>query len=133
MVGFLGCKCTLLGHVELLINQHPKVLLLRVYLNPFILQPVLILRVALTHFQDLAFGLVVPHAVCTGPLLQLVQVPLDAILSLGYVNCTTQLGIICKLAEGALNPTVYAIDENIKQYWSQYNFVSYTRPHHKSR
>ena len=26
-VGFLGCERTLLGHVELLVNQHPQVLL----------------------------------------------------------------------------------------------------------
>jgi len=28
-VGFQGCKCTVQGHVELLVNQHPQVLLLR--------------------------------------------------------------------------------------------------------
>ncbi|KAK4807441.1 hypothetical protein QYF61_001992 [Mycteria americana] len=49
-----------------------------------------------------------------GPLLQLVQVPLDGILSLRHVNHTTQLGIICKLAEDALDPTVYVVDEDIK-------------------
>ena len=48
-----------------------------------------------------------------GPLLELVQVPLDGILSLRHVNCTTQLGVVCSLAEGALNPTVYVIDEDI--------------------
>ncbi|KAK4828307.1 LOW QUALITY PROTEIN: hypothetical protein QYF61_025319 [Mycteria americana] len=44
--GFVGCKCTLLGHVELLINQHPQVLLLRTALNPFSTQPVLVLGIA---------------------------------------------------------------------------------------
>jgi len=53
--------------------------------------------------QDLALGLVEPHEVHIGPLPKLVQVPLDGILSLRHVNCTTQLGVICKLAEGALN------------------------------
>ena len=53
-----------------------------------------------------------------GPLLELIQVPLDGILSLGQADYTTQLGVICKLAEGALDPAV--IDEDIKQYWSQY-------------
>ena len=28
MVDLLGCECTLLGHIELLVNQHPQVLLL---------------------------------------------------------------------------------------------------------
>jgi len=53
-----------------------------------------------------------------GPLLQLVQVPLDGIPSLRHVNHTTQLGVICKLAEGALDPAVCVIDEDTKQHWS---------------
>jgi len=35
MVGLLGCESTLLGDVELLISQHPKVLLFRAALSPF--------------------------------------------------------------------------------------------------
>jgi len=50
----------------------------------------------------LALPLVEPHEVHTGPALQLVQVPLDGTPSFWCV-CTTQLGVICKLAEGALN------------------------------
>jgi len=53
--------------------------------------------------QDFALGLVAPHEVHRGPLLKLVQVPLNGILSFWYVNCTTQLGVICKLAELAGN------------------------------
>jgi len=52
--------------------------------------------------QDLALGVVEPHEVS---LLKLVQVPLDGIPSLRCVNCTTQLGVICKLAECALDLT----------------------------
>jgi len=52
--------------------------------------------------QDLALGLVESHEVHTGPLLELVLVPLDGIPSFWCVNCTTQLAVICKLAEGAL-------------------------------
>ncbi|KAK4822266.1 hypothetical protein QYF61_012105 [Mycteria americana] len=47
-------------------------------------KPVLIPGVALTHVQDLALGLVEPHEVHMGPLLELVQVPLDGILSLRH-------------------------------------------------
>ncbi|KAK4825368.1 hypothetical protein QYF61_027121 [Mycteria americana] len=114
-VGFLGFERTLSAHVQLFIQQYSQVLLCRATFNPFIFQSVLILGVALTHVQDLALGLVEPHKVHMGPLLQLVQVSLDGISSLRCVNCTTQLGVICKLAEGALNPTVYVIDEAIKQ------------------
>ena len=54
----------------------------RAALNPFVLQLVLVMGVALTQVQDLAFGFVEPHEVYLGPLLMPVQVPLDDILSL---------------------------------------------------
>jgi len=59
----------------------PKILLGRAALNPFMPQPLLIPGVAPTHFQDPALLLVEPHEVHMGPLLKLVQVPLDGILS----------------------------------------------------
>ncbi|PKU46894.1 hypothetical protein llap_2788 [Limosa lapponica baueri] len=127
-VGLLGCKSTLLAHVQLFIHQYPQTLLFRSVLNPFIPQPVLILGVALTQVQDPALGLE-PHEALTGLLLKLVQVPLDGIPSLQHVNCTTQLGVICKLTEGALNPTVYVFDEDFKQYWSQYGPLRDTTCH----
>ncbi|PKU33886.1 neuropilin and tolloid-like protein 1 [Limosa lapponica baueri] len=91
-------------------------LLSRAAFNAFIPQPVLILGVALA-------------PVHMGPLLKLFQVPLSGILSLRFVNCTTQLGVTCKLAKGALDPTVYVIDEYIKQYWSQYRQLRDTSCH----
>ena len=75
------------------------------------------LDIALTHVQDLALGLVELHEFHMGSLLQPVKVPLDGILSLKYIKCTTQLGVICKFAKGALDPTVHVTDEDIKQYW----------------
>ncbi|PKU41176.1 hypothetical protein llap_8516 [Limosa lapponica baueri] len=45
------------------------------------------------------------------------------------VNCTTQLGVIHKLAEGALDPTLYAIDEDTEQYWFQYGPLRDTTCH----
>lgn len=41
-----------------------------------------------------------------GPLLELVQVSLDAIPSFRWDNHTTQFGAILKFAEGALDPFV---------------------------
>ncbi|KAK4831353.1 hypothetical protein QYF61_017484 [Mycteria americana] len=87
---------------------------IRAALNPFIPQPVLRPGVALTQVQDLAVGLVEPQEVHMDPLLELVQVPVNGTLSLRHVNCTTQLGVVCKLAEGALDPTIYVVDEHIK-------------------
>ena len=40
---------------------------------------------------------------------------MDGILSLWCVSSTPQLGVISKLAEGALDPTVHVIDEDIKK------------------
>jgi len=54
--------------------------------------------------QDPALGLVKLHDVGMGPPL---KVPLDGIPFPLGVKCTTQLGVICKLAEGALDPTVH--------------------------
>ncbi|KAK4806146.1 hypothetical protein QYF61_001069 [Mycteria americana] len=105
-IGFLGCECTLPAHVQFFIHQYPQVLLCRAALNAFITQSVLILGTAPTQVQDLALGLVELHEVRTGLLLQPVKVPLDGIPSLRHVNCTTQLGVIRNLAEGALNPTM---------------------------
>ncbi|KAK4807044.1 hypothetical protein QYF61_018385 [Mycteria americana] len=103
-VGFLGCKHTLTAHVQLFIYQYPQVLLHRAALNPFIPQSLLIWGIALTQVQDLALGLVELHESRMGPLLEIVQ----------QISCTIQLGVICKLAEGALDPAVYVTDEDIK-------------------
>ena len=99
--GLLGCECMLLAHVQLFIHQYPQVLLIRAAFNPCIPQPVLIVRVSPTQMRDLALGLVEPHKIHTGPLLEVVQVPLDGIPSFWCANCTTQFGVICRLAEGA--------------------------------
>jgi len=87
MVGLLGCERTLVAHVQLFIHQHPQVLLGRAALKPFTPQPVLIAGVAPTHMQNPAGGLVEPHEVHTGPLLELVQVPLDDILQVSSLAC----------------------------------------------
>ncbi|GAB0176555.1 hypothetical protein GRJ2_000120700 [Grus japonensis] len=129
MVGFLGCKCALPAHVELLINQHPQVLLLRAALNTFSTQPVVVLGITPTHVQDLALGLVELHVLCIGLCLKPVKVPLDGILSLQHVDCTTQLGVVSKLAEGALDPTVHVANKDVKQCRSQYQPLRNTTRH----
>ena len=75
MVGFLGCKCTLLVHVKRFVNHHPQVLLLRAVLNPSSALPVFVLGVAPTQMQDLALGLVEHYKDHTGPTLKPVKVP----------------------------------------------------------
>ena len=57
--------------------------------------------IAHTQAQHLAPGLVKAH------------VPLDGIPSCCHTKCTTQLSIVCKLVDAALNPTVYVTDKDI--------------------
>lgn len=57
--------------------------------------------VDLTEVQDLALCLIEPLEVHMGPLLQLAQVSLNATPSLRHTNHTTQIGVICRSAEGA--------------------------------
>ena len=56
--------------------------------------------------RDLALGFVELHEVGMGLPLKPVQVLPDGIPSLQHVNCIAQLGIICRLAESTLDPTV---------------------------
>lgn len=62
--------------------------------------------------KDLALGLVKHQEVHMQQLLQPAKV-LDGIPSLLSTNHTTQPGVICKLAEGALETSACVIDENI--------------------
>jgi len=94
-----------MAHVQLFIHRYPQVLLSRAALNAIIPQPVLIAGVAPIEVQEPEAGLVEPHKVHTGPLLKLVQVPLDGIPFFWCVYCTNELGVICRLADGALDLT----------------------------
>lgn len=48
------------------------------------------------------------------------QDPSGCTHSLKHVNCTAELGVIGKLAQAALDPTVHVIDNTVKQCQSQY-------------
>jgi len=70
--------------------------------------------------QDLALGFVEPHEVHLGSLLKSVYVSLDDIPSFRDVDLTTQLHIISKLAEGALDSTADVFSEDAAEHWSQH-------------
>ncbi|PKU39962.1 small glutamine-rich tetratricopeptide repeat-containing protein beta [Limosa lapponica baueri] len=90
---------------------------------------VLIPRIVPAQVQSPALAFVKPHGVHLGPPLQPVQVPLNDIPSLWCIDNPTQLGVICKLADGALNPSVYVVDKNVKQYQSQHGPLRDTTCH----
>ena len=73
-------------------------------LHPYILQLVLIVRVATAQVQYVALSVIEHHEVHLGSPFEPVYLSLDGILSLRHINCTTQLGFTRKLAESAIDP-----------------------------
>ncbi|KAK4814535.1 hypothetical protein QYF61_022254 [Mycteria americana] len=119
-VGFLGHLGTLLAHIQAAVDQQPQVLFRRAAFQPLFPKPVVLHGVIVTQVQDLALGLVKPHAIGLDPSIQPVQVPLQSLPTLQQINTPAQLGVICKLTEGALDPFVQIIDKDIKQNWPQH-------------
>ncbi|KAK4811468.1 hypothetical protein QYF61_010347 [Mycteria americana] len=118
-VGLLGHLGTLSAHVQASVNQHPQVLFHQAAFQPLFPKPVALHGVAVAQVQDPALSLVEPHTIGLGPSIQPVQVPLQSLPTLEQINTPAQLGVICKLTEGALNPLIQVIDKDIKQDWPQ--------------
>ncbi|KAK4817835.1 hypothetical protein QYF61_000670 [Mycteria americana] len=125
-IGFPGHLGTLLAHIQAAVNQHPQVLLCQAAFQPLFPKPVALHGVAVAQVQDLALGLVKPHTIDLGPSIQPVQVPLQSLPTLKQINTPTQLGVICKLTEGALDPFVQIIDKDVKQDWPQHRALGNT-------
>ncbi|KAK4817682.1 LOW QUALITY PROTEIN: hypothetical protein QYF61_024911 [Mycteria americana] len=124
-IGFLGHLGTLLDHIQAAVNQHPQVLLCQAAFQPLFPKPVALHGVVVAQVQDLALGLVEPHTIGPSPSIQPVQVPLQSLPTLRN-NTPTQLGVICKLTEGALDPFIQIIDKDIKQNWPQHRALGDT-------
>jgi len=60
-IGLLGHLGTLLAHVHLTVDQHPKTLFHQAALQPLLPKPVALHGVVVTQVQDPALGLVEPH------------------------------------------------------------------------
>ncbi|KAK4830416.1 hypothetical protein QYF61_010947 [Mycteria americana] len=125
-IGFLGRLCTLLAHIQAAVNKHPQVLLCRAAFQPLFPKPGALHGVAVAQVQDLALGLVKPHTIDLSPSIQPVQVPLQSLPTLQQINTPTQLGVVCKLTESALDPFVQIIDKDIKQNWPQHRALGNT-------
>ncbi|KAK4820465.1 LOW QUALITY PROTEIN: hypothetical protein QYF61_027747 [Mycteria americana] len=125
-IGFFGHLGTLPAHIQLAVDQHPQVLFHQAAFQPLFPKPVALHGVVVTQVQDPALSLVEPHTVGLGPSIQPVQVPLQSLPLLKQINTPTQLGVVCKLAEGALDPFVQIIDKDIKQNWPQHRALGNT-------
>lgn len=80
---------------------------------------VFVLEIASIQVQHLVLVLLELHEFLTDPPLKSVQVPLDGIISLQCVDCTTQLGVFSKFDECVLDPTGDIADKDDKQFRSQ--------------
>ncbi|KAK4810335.1 hypothetical protein QYF61_019138 [Mycteria americana] len=125
-IGFLGHLGTLLAHIQAAANQHSQVLFCQAAFQPLFPKPVALHGVAVTQVQDLALGLVEPHTIGLGPLIQPVQVPLQSLPPINQINTPAQLGVVCKRIEGAFDPFVQIIDKDIKQHWPQHRALGNT-------
>ncbi|KAK4810613.1 hypothetical protein QYF61_007350, partial [Mycteria americana] len=97
-IGLLGHLGTLPAHIPVAVNQHPQVLLCWAAFQPLFPKPVALHGVVVTQIHP-------------------VQVPLQSLPPLKQINTPAQLGVICKLPEGALDPFIQIIDKDIKQNW----------------
>lgn len=68
----LGSQVLIVESHPVVTHLHPKVLLSRGALNPFIPQPVSILGVTLAQVKHFTLGFVEPHEIHMEPLLKLV-------------------------------------------------------------
>ena len=102
MIGFLCCMLALSTHTEFFIHQHSQVLLLRDVLSTSSFLSAFMFGIALTHMQELALGLAKLCEVHTGTPLQPDQVLLKDIPTFQRTDHITQLGVISRVAEGAL-------------------------------
>ncbi|KAK4828264.1 hypothetical protein QYF61_024871 [Mycteria americana] len=125
-IGLLGRLGTLLAHIQAAVNKHPQVLLCQAAFQPLFPKPVALHGVAVAQVQDPALGLVKPHTIHPSPSIQPVQVPLQSLPTLQQINTPTQLGVVCKLTESALDPFVQIIDKDVKQNWPQHRALGNT-------
>ncbi|KAK4826053.1 hypothetical protein QYF61_004168 [Mycteria americana] len=113
-VGLLGHLGTLLAHIQPSVNQYPQVLFCQAAFQPLFPKPVALHGVVVTQVQDPALSLVEPLTTGLSPSTQ------PSLPTLKQIKTPAQLGVICKLTEGALDPLVQIIDKDIKQNWPQH-------------
>ncbi|KAK4823866.1 hypothetical protein QYF61_007622 [Mycteria americana] len=119
-IGFLGHLGTLLAHIQPAVDQHPQVLFHQAPFQPLFPKPVALHGVVVAQVQDPARSFVEPHTIGLGPSIQ------PSLPTLKQINTPTQLGVICKLTEGALDPLIQVIDKDIKQNWPQHRALGNT-------
>ncbi|PKU45971.1 hypothetical protein llap_3739 [Limosa lapponica baueri] len=119
-VGLLGHLDTLLARVQPAVDQHPQALFCQAALQPLFPKPVALHGVVVTHVQDLALALLNLIPLALAHQSSLSRFLCRAFLPSNRSTLPPQLGVTCKLTEGALNPLIWIIDKDIKEKWPQY-------------
>lgn len=95
-------------HAESFINRHTQILLLRPALMPFSGQPLSVLESGPTQMHDLALlALLNFMRLAWAHLSSLSRSLWMTSPSSSMITAPTQLGVVCKCAENALNPTAH--------------------------
>ncbi|KAK4817921.1 hypothetical protein QYF61_002762 [Mycteria americana] len=121
-IGFLGHLGTLLAHIQAAVSQHPQVLFRQAAFQPLFPKPVALHGGVVAQVQDPTLGRVKPQTIDLGPSIQ----PVQSLPTLKQINTPTQLGVICKLTEGALDPLIHITGKDIKQDWPQHRALGNT-------
>lgn len=108
-ISLLAQLGALLPHV----HQHSAVPFHQAAFQPLLPNPVG-LPGTVTEMQDPTLGPIETHTVCPGLLIQSIQVPLKCVSPLRQISTPSQLGVICKFTEGALNPLIKIFNKDAK-------------------
>ena len=107
----------------------PRVLFLCTVFQPHSSKPVVLPRLVVAKVQDTALSLAELHPTGFSPLIQPIQIPLKDLPIIRQINTLSQLGVICKLTEGAPNPLCQIVSKDTKQDRPQYQPLWNTTPH----
>jgi len=121
LLGHLG---TLLAHVQSSISQYPQVYFLYTVFQLLCPKPVALPGVV-AKVQDPIFGLVELHLIGFSPAIQPAQIPLQGLAIPRQINTSSQLGVICKLTEGALNALIQVINKDTEENRPQHQTLRY--------
>ena len=80
--------------------------------QPLCPKPVALPGVIVAKVQDPAFGLVESHPI---DFSSAIQTPLQGLATPRQIDASSQLGVICKLTEGALSALIQVISKDIEE------------------
>ncbi|RMC06872.1 hypothetical protein DUI87_16322 [Hirundo rustica rustica] len=106
LLGHLG---TLLDHLYSIVSQDSQALFHWEVFQTVLLQPVVLHGIVVTKAEDLAPSLAETHTDEINPSSQPVDIPFQSLPTFQQISFDTQLGVVCEITEGGLNPLTHII------------------------